>query len=1108
MNYNYTKVNLKLLVLFCLFFMHIYVFAQSDVRISIKNDRITVKEALQEIEKQSKMSVAYNESKLNGSKYLQLSIVNQPLEQALSQILADTGFGYQMKDGYIMIVPAKKEQSITKTVTGKVIDETGEPLIGASVSIQGTNIGSMTDVDGKFSMQVAKGDVLVFSYLGYISQNINVSDNNAYNIKLEPESQDLDAVVVTALGIKRAQKALSYNVQEVKSDDLTRVKDANFINSLAGKVAGVNINASSSGIGGAAKVVMRGVKSIDQSSNALYVIDGVPIYNTGKGGGTEFDSAGSTEGIADLNPEDIESMTVLTGAAAAALYGSQGANGAIVITTKKGKAGYTNLVVSQNTEFLSAFSMPKFQDRYGTGRGGLLVPEGTDRSWGPLLNDDNYLGYSPKDNYFQTGVVVTESVTFSTGTDRNQTYASASAVTSEGIIPNNEYDRYNFTIRNTTSFLNDKMVLDMGASYVKQKDQNMTNQGTYSNPLVSAYLFPRGGDWNDVEMYERWSTERKINVQNWAYGLNEFYAQNPYWINYRNMRKNKKDRYMANVGLSYQVLDWLNISGRARLDNANNDFVENFYATSNGTIIDGSNTGLLGITTTKSKQLYGDLLANIARTFNEDFTLNATIGTSISDMREDVLQMRGRMKDDGIPNKFAVVQLDKDRMKYSESGWHDQTQSIFASAELGYKGAYYLTLTGRNDWPSQLAGAESSSSSFFYPSVGTSFVLSEIFTLPKQIDYLKARASFASVGIPYRRFLASPVYLYNGKEYQSPSNYPISNLKPERTDSWEIGLTARFLKDFTFDMSLYTAKTFNQTFDPKISASSGYITRYVQTGSVRNKGIELSLGYQKKWRDFSWSTNYTLSSNKNEILELAKDYLDPVTGKVENQDRLEIKGLGQAKYILKKGGSMGDLYSNADLQRDSNGAIYIDQNGKITINNNADDIKLGSVLPKCNMAWRNDFSWRNLSFGFLISARFGGIVYSATQAALDMYGVSEASANARDNGGVMLNGGDLISAETWYSTVGSSNGIPQYYTYSATNVRLQEASIGYTIPKAKVWGIADVTVSLVGRNLLMLYNKAPFDPEATASTGNYYQGIDYFMMPSLRSMGFNVRLKF
>lgn len=1114
MNNNHAFQSSKFLrTLLVLFFMAVSVqwtFAQLNLNVS----RTTLGTVIEQIKSQSKYQFFYDD-KLATVTVESVKVKNASIEDALNAILKGKDISFKVEDNIVYLseksaTPQEgNQQGKERTITGVVSDDMG-PLIGVNVLVKGTSVGCITDFDGNFTLTTTEANpVIQFSYIGYKPQEIAVKGSGPINLLMETDSQLIEEVVVTALGIKRATKALSYNVQEIKSDELTRVKDANLVNSLSGKVAGVTINASSSGVGGASKVVMRGTKGIDQSSNALYVIDGVPMFNLSGEGGQEFDSKGSSEAIADINPEDIESMSVLTGAAAAALYGSHAANGAIVITTKKGKEGRLSLTVSQNTEFLRPFVTPKFQNSYGTGD--LLSSSGSvERSWGNKLNSSNYMGYDPISDFLRTGVVATETVSLSTGTEKNQTYFSASAVNSVGMVPNNDYDRYNFTFRNTTSFLNDKMTLDVSASYIKQKDQNMVNQGTYSNPLVTAYLFPRGDDWNEVKMYERWDTSRNIYTQYWPQGIDTFTGQNPYWIAYRNMRENNKDRYMLSASLSYQILDWLSVSGRVRVDNSNSTYTEKLYATSNTTLTEGSNNGLYGISTTADKQTYADIMLNINKNFGEDFTLQANIGASLSDMQQDVLQNRGPISEDGIPNVFNVFQLDDSKTKRTQSGFHDQTQSVFASVELGYKSTYYLTLTGRSDWPSQLAGPNSTQSAFLYPSVGGSVILSELLKLPEQISFLKVRGSFASVGLPFPRFLANPTYSWDNsnKVWQSKRNYPMYNLKPERTDSWEVGLTARFLKHFNLDLALYTTKTYNQTFDPKISVSSGYSTLYVQTGSVRNKGVELGLGYSNEWGKFKWSTNYVFSTNKNEILELLENYVHPETGAVITKERLDVGGMGQARFILKKGGSLGDLYSTADLQRDSNGNILVDQNGSVTANYNAEDIKLGSVFAKCNMSWRNDFSWKNLNFGFMLSARIGGIVYSATEAAMDMYGVSESTETARNQGGVLVNGTDLVNAQKWYTTIGSQSGIPQYYTYSATNLRLQEASIGYTIPRNKLWNVADVTVSLVGRNLLMLYCKAPFDPEAVASTGNYYQGIDNFMTPSARSLGFNVRFKF
>jgi len=1077
-------------------------------QLTLSTPRTTLGTVIKQIQSQSKYQFFYND-KLSTITVEPLKVKDASLEQVLSTLLKEKAVSYKIEENIIYLSekgdsnPVQQQSGKERTITGQVLDSKGEPLIGVSILVKGTTDGAITDLDGNYKIITKSNNpVIVYSYIGYKTQEVPLKGQTSINITLMDDTQVIDEVVVTALGIKRSEKALSYNVTQVDAESALAVKDANFINSLNGKVAGLNINSSSSGIGGASKVVMRGSRGIEQSSNALYVIDGIPMYNlSASGGSEEFQSQGSTEAIADINPEDIESMSVLSGAAAAALYGSNAANGAIVITTKKGKVGRVSLTVSSNTEMLSQFVMPEFQNRYGT--------SGTDASWGKRLNDANYYGYDPSSDYFQTGLIGTESVTLSTGTEHNQTYLSAAAVNSRGIIPNNKYERYNFTFRNTTLFLDDKMKLDVGAQYIMQKDRNMVNQGIYANPLASAYLFPRGNDWEDYKMYERYDLERNMYTQYWPQGGGSFRLQNPYWINYRNLRENDKDRYMLSAALSYDILSWLNVAGRVRLDNSYNTYTQKYYASTIETIAEGKN-GFYGVTNTRDKQTYADLLLNINKTFGEDWSLTANIGASYSDNRSEALGVSGPIAANGLPNFFTVAQLDKDTGKREETGYREQTQSIFASAEVGYKSTYYLTLTGRNDWPSQLAGPNSKQASFFYPSVGTSIVLSELFKLPESISYLKLRASWASVGLPFGRFLAYPTFSWNTSTgaYSSQSAYPLYDLKPERTDSWEVGLTARFLKNFNLDVSFYNTKTYNQTMDAKLSPTGGYSTFYAQTGNVRNRGVELSLGYKNTWNKFTWSSNYTFSANKNKILSLIDGYINPVTGEEITKDRMDVGGLSKARFILKVGGSLGDLYSQSDLLRDSNNKIYVNEDGNVTVNDKVDDIYLGSVFPKANMAWRNDFQYGNWGLGFLLTARLGGVVYSATQAVLDSYGVSEVTAAARDNGGVVINGNDRIDAQKWYSVVGADSGIPQYYTYSATNLRLQEASVSYTIPRKKLKNIMDITLSLVGRNLWMIYCKAPFDPESVATTGNYYQGIDYFMMPSLRSVGFNLKLKF
>ena len=735
--------------------------------------------------------------------------------------------------------------------------------------------------------------------------------------------------------------------------------------------------------------------------------------------------------------------------------------------------------------------MPEMQSKYGN------LPNSLD-SWGPIVNSD----YDPRD-FFQTGANVINSFALSTGNKKNQAYLSASTTNTTNILPNSGYNRYNFTVRNTTSFLKDKMTLDAGASYILQNDKNMMSQGYYYNPLPGLYRFPRSENFDDVRMFERYNSGMDLMEQYWPYGGTSSGLANPYWIQNRQLRENKKTRYMINASLKYQLFDWLDVVGRVKIDNYDNRSTYKAYA-STGTLVSGDR-GTYSDTSTQSKNTYADAIATLNKSFN-DWSVNVNLGVSLSDSRYEMIGYEGGLK---LINFFAVHNIDFNKAwKAKQSGWHDQTRAIFANAEIGWKSMIYLTATGRNDWDSRLAFSDYKS--FFYPSIGLSAILTSMFNAPDWLTYLKVRGSYTEVGNSYGRFMTTVTYPYDEQtqSWTSTSSYPNTKLKPERTDSWEIGVDGTFFKDFKVSGSFYYANTYNQTFDPKITVSSGYSTLYVQTGYVRNLGVEGLLSYGHTWRDFGWNSNFTFSWNKNKIVELVKDYVHPETGEIVNKDRLELKGLGYTKFILKEGGTLGDLYTNADFIRDDKGYIQIDKNGDVAKTDNLPDIKLGSVFPKANLAWNNSFSYKGIYAGFQLSARLGGIVYSATQAALDQYGVSEASAAARDRGGVLVNGRSWVNAQQYYEIVATSSGLPQYYTYSATNLRLQEAHIGYTIPRKWLGNICDINVSVVGRNLWMIYCKAPFDPEAIATTSNFYQGIDYFMMPSTRNFGFNVKINF
>ena len=1121
-NLSIRQIKCLITLILSVFLCGVPAVAQTQ-KIAVKLDmtKVPMKVVMNEIEKQTKYLFLYTDE-IDTERIVSIKADSKPLNEVLPLLFKDTDITYEITVPNI-VLSKRVSAARPSAISGVVKDSGGLGIIGATVLIKGTTVGTTTGIDGDFTLTLpasVDNPELSVSFIGYETRVVPIGSRTTFDITLSNSSIEVEQVVVTALGIKRAEKALSYNVQQVDADAVIANKDVNFINSLNGKVAGVNINASSAGMGGASKVVMRGTKSISQSSNALYVIDGVPMFTKAMDGGTEFASQGTTDPIADINPEDIESISVLTGAAAAALYGSDAANGAIVVTTKKGQVGQLSVTATAGVEIMSPLVLPEFQNRYGTGN--LTTPINVaSYSWGKRLNRANRYGYDPREDYFRAGVVNSESVSLSTGTEKNQTYFSAAAINSDGIVPNNSYDRYNFTFRNTTSFLNDKMRLDVGASYVLQEDCNMINQGTYNNPLTGAYLFPRGDDWADIEMYERYDPIDKISKQYWPMGDGSITMQNPYWANYRNLRENRKDRYMLNAALSYDILDWLNVSGRIRLDNSHNTYTEKMYASSNVQLTEQSANGLYGVTKTMDRQVYGDALLNINKTFGDDWSLQANIGASFSDMKNDALKIRGPIADgtsgekQGLANVFNIQNLSNStKTVRKQEGWREQTQSIFASAEVGYKGTYYLTLTGRNDWPSQLAGPHSNAKSFFYPSVGLSAVVSEMVDMPEWFSFLKVRGSYSAVGSSYAAYLTKPYYDYKGQthEWDSLHRFPNENLKPEKTKSWEVGLNARFFGGkLNFDATWYRSDTFNQTFESTPSSTSGYSSVLVQAGQVRNSGLEMLLNYHNTWRDFTWNTSVTYTMNRNKIIRLANGVISPVDGQPIEMPYLEKATLGDAgspQVILYEGGTMGDLYINRELRTDLNGNIYVDpQTNKVELTT-TERRKVASLLPKGNIGWSNSFAWKGLNLNVMFAARLGGSVVSNTEAFLDYYGVSERSAAAREAGGVRINNG-MVDAQNYYQTIGAGTGAGAYYIYDATNVRMQELSLAYTLPKRWFRQKMAMTVSLVGRNLWMIYNKAPFDPELTPSTAdNFLQGVDYFMLPSLRNIGFTVKLQF
>lgn len=1071
-------------------------YAQKAV-VTIRLADVPIERVMNEIENQTDYLFISNKE-VDIQRLVSVDVRQGSLASVLSQMFLGSDVNYKIDGKYIVLANIDRTPI---TIKGVVRGEGDTPLVGASVLVKGTGIGVATGTDGSFSLRIPSptgNDVLLVSYLGYTPVEMAVGNRTEFRVTLRPSDIELENLVVTALGIMREEDALSYNVQQIKSDELTTVKDPNFMQSLVGKVAGVQMNSGSGGPGSSMRVVMRGDKSIEKGNDALYVIDGIPMYNHSFGGtGGTFSKDAGSESIADINPEDIESINMLTGPSAAALYGSDAANGVVIINTKRGVKGRTIVTATNSTTFSKVYMMPEMQNSYGT-NAGLM-------NWGDKFESS----YDPK-KFFNTGSNLINSVSVSTGNERNQTYISVGTTNAKGIIPENTYDRYNFTARNTTSFAKDKLVFDWGAGFIIQSDRNAVTQGKYYNPLTALYLFPRSEDFEEIRLFERWDVLQGYMTQYWPYGEGAHSLQNPYWIQKRIKRESDKRRYMLNASLKWDIADWINVVGRAKVDNSEYRMKDKLYA-STLTTFAGVNGGYED-QTQHDRSFYGDVMVNINKKFDHQLTLNANIGASINDQRFERAGVAGDLL---LTNHFAMNNINyREKFKPLQSGWHDQTQSIFASAELGWNSMLYLTLTGRNEWASQLAFSKHSS--FFYPSVGLSAVITKMAEMPEWVSFLKTRGSYSQVASAFRRFLSNPAYVFDEQthNWRKPTTYPSFDLKPEDTKSWEFGLNARFLRNTIYvDATFYRSNTYNQTLYAPLPPSSGYREVVIQTGNVQNQGVELALGYGDRWGDFGYSTSFTYTLNRNKIKELAEGAINPVTGEVVTEKEIQKSWLGAEnvapQVILRVGGSMSDIYINRELKRDLNGYVEIDPSTGNLSMDNTEFRKVGQLSPKYTMGWSNSFSYKGVELSALVTARVGGLAYSATQGVLDFYGASQATADARERGGIPINFGS-IDPQKYYSAISTAEGgYGAYYLYSATNVRLQELSLQYTLPQRWFNDKARLTVGFVAKNLWMIYCKAPFDPELSPATSStYYQGVDYFMQPSTRNLGFNVRLQF
>ena len=993
------------------------------------------------------------------------------------------------------------------TVRGRVIDVYGEPLIGATIREKGGANGTVTDIDGRFFLSVPDSAVLQVSFVGYKTLEVNVTGRTMLEIRLQEDAVMLDHVIVTALGIEKDEATLAYSAQKIKGEELNRVKEINMITALAGKAAGVQINKNSSGMGGSAKVSLRGIRSVSGDNQPLYVIDGVPMSNTSSeqaypaiGGTANAGNRDGGDGISNLNPEDVESISILKGAPAAALYGSMAANGVILITTKKGNSvGQRNINFSTGLTFEKAFSLPKMQDRYG-------VSDVVD-SWG---EKENLTAHDNLNDFFRTGLTSMTSVSVSYGNETLQTYFSYANTTGKGIMDKNELKKHNINLRETATMFNKRLKLDGNVNVMKQTVENKpVSGGFYMNPLVGLYRFPRGENLSYYkDHFETYDEERNLNVQNW-HTFTEDFEQNPYWIVNRIQSKETRTRIILSLSANFKINDWLTIQARGNMDYWADKLRQKFYA-STATALCGANGRYIEMDYQET-QMYGDVMAMFKKTWG-DFTLDAAIGGSINDRIRNSTRYDSKNASLKFANVFNIANIIMNSsasidQKIDE---HRQLQSIFGTAQIGYKEKLFLDLTARNDWASTLAYTEHEKAGFAYPSVGLSILLDKWVKLPEWISFAKLRGAYSKVGNDIPVFVTnSASHISAGGEIQANDAAPFKDMEPEMTHAMEFGTEWRFFQHrLGINLTYYRTNTYNQFFKLPALAGDKYAFRYVNAGNIQNQGWEVTLnGTPILTSDFTWKTSINFSTNKNKIVKLHDELKELVYGPTSFSSSYAMK--------LVKGGSIGDIYGKAFVRDAARNIVYEtegDYKGLPLVEGDGNTVKVGNANPVFMMGWDHTFSYKGFSLYFLLDWRYGGKVLSQTQAEMDLYGVSEITADARDRGYVMLEGQQIDNVKGFYkNVVGGRAGVTEYYMYDATNLRLREVSLSYNfskkwIQKTKV--LKDVQLSFVARNLCFLYKKAPFDPDLVLSTGNDNQGIEVFGMPTTRSLGFTLKCEF
>lgn len=995
-------------------------------------------------------------------------------------------------------------------VQGKVTDEeTGMPIPGANVIQKGTSNGVMTDFDGKFNINVPGNSVLEITYLGYAKQDIPVNDQSEISVFLKPQASALDEVVVTAFGINRKTRSLTYATQTVNPEGLTEVRDPNnILNSFQGKIANALITQSSGGVGSDARVILRGNSSIDGDNSALIVVDGVP-----------------NSMASNVNPNDIESINVLRGASAAALYGSQAGNGVIVITTKKGRSGKISVDINSGLTIERPFVLPNVQNEYGQGNQGILDISVGD-SWGARMEGQEYINllgeastYSAHPdnirNFFNTGINVHNSIGISGGSEKTQTYLSYTNNEVQGIVPKNNLASHTINLRLSNQITN-RLSTDAKITYYIKDIENRPRYSEGNKPVLDIYQIPRNVSTERAKKYQIINEAGVPTLAPWPSPVPSVYG-NPYWVINNDIRDEKQDQIFGFLSAKYVLTDWLDVTGRANLDRSFQKSKQRIYE---GTLQWARRPGgfyseSYATTTQKWFDVIFDGHNNLGKNFNVDYNFGAIYKDNQFDQTTSTA--------DGlnIANKFSLNFATDPQV--SSIGNRTQTQSIFSLVNFSFKDELYLEGSFRNDWDSRLPAPHS----FQYYSLGASAILSDIFTLPTEVSFLKANISYAEVGNGGQFGLLSTSYDYSqgaGSGYLSRSPVlPIPGLKPEIVKSKEASLEGRFFKNrFGLTLTYYKSNSTNQLLTIDLPSGTGYSSQYINAGDIENTGFEIVLNaVPVKTDEFNWDIDFNLAFNRNKVKELSKDLNVVYLG-----GYIDFGGRPQ----IEVGGSYGDILADRWM-RDENGNYVVTSSGvPLTTNAAGEEPEvIGNFNPDATLGLTNSFVFKGFNLRALIDGRIGGEMISGTEMNLAFSGIPKITTEYReggwDLGGVSAEGEPVTETITaqkfWQTASGKRFGTGEFFAYDATNFRMREVSLGYKIPLPPEVFIKSFNLSIVGRNLFWIYRgssildipglknrKMWFDPDISNGNGNDFQGVEYGSIPSTRSVGLNLNLSF